>query len=152
MSKFHSGELRSGRVSEAGRIYHLRTSTASKRQLFHDFWIGRIVVCSMRFLHDRGDVDSLAFVVMPNHLHWLVRLNQGRTLDGVMGSLKSYTAHRINQRLERSGAVWQDGYFDRALRAEDDLRAIARYIVANPLRAGLCRRIGDYPLWDAEWL
>jgi hypothetical protein len=28
----------------------------------------------------------------------------------------------------------------------------ARYIVANPLRAGLTRRLGDYPLWDAIWL
>jgi len=29
---------------------------------------------------------------------------------------------------------------------------MARYIVANPLRAGLVERIGDYPLWDATWL
>jgi hypothetical protein len=30
--------------------------------------------------------------------------------------------------------------------------AVARYIVANPLRAGLCRHLGDYPLWDSVWL
>ena len=48
--------------------------------------------------------------------------------------------------------VWQPGYFDRALRAEEDVREVARYIVANPLRASLCQYIGDYPLWDAGWL
>ncbi len=48
--------------------------------------------------------------------------------------------------------VWQKGYHDRAVRREEDLRHIARYIVANPLRAGLVRKVGDYPLWDAIWL
>ena len=43
-------------------------------------------------------------------------------------------------------------HHDRALRRDEDLLAVARYIVANPLRAGLVRRVGDYPLWDAVWL
>jgi hypothetical protein len=38
------------------------------------------------------------------------------------------------------------------LRRQDDVRAVARYIVANPLRAGLVRDIGDYSHWDAVWL
>ena len=46
----------------------------------------------------------------------------------------------------------QDGYHDHALRQEEDLRAVARYIIANPVRAGLVERIGDYPHWDAAWL
>jgi hypothetical protein len=38
------------------------------------------------------------------------------------------------------------------LRKDEDLQTVARYIVANPLRAGLVEKIGDYPLWDAIWL
>jgi len=38
------------------------------------------------------------------------------------------------------------------MRKEEDLQALARYIVANPLRAGLVKRVGDYPHWDAMWL
>jgi hypothetical protein len=48
--------------------------------------------------------------------------------------------------------LWQKGYHDRALRRDEDLQQAARYIVANPLRAGLVKRLGDYPLWDAVWL
>jgi hypothetical protein len=48
--------------------------------------------------------------------------------------------------------MWQKGFHDRAIRREEDLRAVARYIIANPLRAGLVRRVHDYPLWDAIWL
>ena len=38
------------------------------------------------------------------------------------------------------------------VRRDEDLRGLARYIVANPLRAQLVQRIGDYPHWDAMWL
>jgi REP element-mobilizing transposase RayT len=152
-AKPHSRDLRFGRISETGRIYHLRTSTEGGAPLFRDFLLGREVVRCMRFLDQRGDAESLAFVVMPNHLHWLVRLGRSRSLAQMMQSLKRNSARRVNQRLGRSGAaVWQPGFFDRALRAEDDLVAVARYIVANPLRADLCRHLGDYPLWDSVWL
>ena len=148
----HSKDLRKGRVSERGRAYHLRASLAGDRPLFSDFQLGREVVQAMRALHERGAVESLAFVVMPTHLHWLVVLTADLGLNGVMQSVKGAAARRINQRLGRTGGLWQDGYFDRALRYDEDLRAAARYIVGNPLRAGLVRRLGDYPLWDAKWL
>jgi len=48
--------------------------------------------------------------------------------------------------------IWQRGFHDHALRREEDLASAARYIVANPLRAGLCGKIGDYPYWNAQWL
>ncbi len=93
----------------------------------------------------RRSHKTLAFVVMPDHLHWLLELRQ-ESLSRLVGRVKSITAKRIG------GRVWQDGFHDRALRKEEDLRAMARYVVANPLRAGLVERIGDYPHWDAVWL
>ncbi|HEY4530810.1 MAG TPA: hypothetical protein VIG97_10885 [Luteimonas sp.] len=50
------------------------------------------------------------------------------------------------------GGPWQPGFHDRALRAEEDLLAVARYVVANPIRAGLCRGFGAWPYWDAVWI
>jgi putative transposase len=43
-------------------------------------------------------------------------------------------------------------FYDHAVRKDEDVQGIARYIVANPLRAGLVKHIGYYPLWDAIWL
>ncbi len=40
----------------------------------------------------------------------------------------------------------------RSLRKDEDLVHLARYVVANPVRAGLVERLGDYPLWDAQWV
>ena len=89
--------------------------------------------------------DTLCFVLMPDHLHWLLQLREGN-LPFVMQRLKGRTSHALG------GELWQPNYHDHALREEEDVREIARYIVANPLRAGLVRNLADYPLWDAVWL
>lgn len=88
---------------------------------------------------------------MPDHLHWLIALQQGSISD-LMRRIKGRSAKRINALVGHQGKLWQDGFHDRALRREEDVLPAARYIVANPLRAGLVRKIGDYSLWDAVWL
>jgi len=73
-------------------------------------------------------------------------------IERLMQAVKSRSTLSINRALNRKGAFWQTGYHDRAIRDGKDLKPLARYIIANPLRAGLVERIGDYPLWDACWL
>ena len=143
--------LRKGRYSESGRIYLLTAVTHQRQLVFQDWRIGRLLVREFRKARDDGEATSLAWVVMPDHFHWLVELHNG-DLPRLMRITKSRSAHAINKARSCHGTLWQKGYFDRALRREDDLKATARYIVANPLRAGLVERIGDYPLWDAMWL
>lgn len=97
--------------------------------------------------------QTLAFVVMPDHLHWLFSLAGNASLSGVVGNIKRHSARKVNELTDRRGLpVWQRGYHDHALRSEDAVIEVARYLVANPLRAGIARRVGDYPLWDAMWL
>jgi len=96
-------------------------------------------------LQVEGRAETLCYMLMPDHLHWLLVLHQGKLSEAVK-LLKGRTAHAIGQ------PVWQANYFDHAVRQDEDLRKIARYIVANPLRAKLVERIGDYSLWDAVWL
>ena len=106
----------------------------------------------MRREADVGHATTLAFVVMPDHLHWLLTLTGTRSLSTAVSNMKSRAARNTNAVLLRTGPIWQSGYFDRVIRWEEDLVDIARYIVANPLRAKLVASIGEYPLWDAVWL
>jgi REP element-mobilizing transposase RayT len=146
-----SDQLRIGRFSEYERIY-LLTATVEKREpIFANWRVGRVLVDELRSAHVDGLVESLAWVVMPDHVHWLLVLQRG-SLSALMRRVKGRSARRINSALKCSGRVWQDGYHDRALRREEDVLSVARYIVVNPLRAGLVARVGDYPLWDAVWL
>jgi REP element-mobilizing transposase RayT len=151
--KPHSRDLRKGRVSIPGQAYLVTTITAGRVALFADLEMGRVLVGALHHQQQRGSVDSLAYVIMPDHLHWLFTLGAGHSLSQVIGQTKRYSAQRINDMRGTNGrAVWQDGFHDHAIRREEDLRGVARYIIANPVRAGLVARVGDYPLWDACWL
>ncbi|AOE82881.1 transposase [Pseudomonas sp. TCU-HL1] len=145
-------DLLKGRVSRAGQIYHITTTTEGRRPLFRDFHSARIAVAELRRLHEQNVVNSLAWVLMPDHLHWLVQLKGPIGLSTVIKVFKGRSARQLGLHVETAGAVWQAGFHDHAMRYEEDVRQVARYIVANPLRAGLVERIGDYPFWDVCWL
>lgn len=150
MNKPHSRNLRRGRFSEANRIYLVTAATQDRIPYFTDFHIGRLLVYTLR--GEAARAETLAFAVMPDHLHWLLQLCDGYSLSRVVADVKSISARRVNRALNRRGSLWQDGFHDHALRHDEDVAGVARYVVANPLRAGLVKSLGEYPLWDAIWL
>ncbi|UAW99406.1 transposase [Halopseudomonas nanhaiensis] len=137
-----SHRLRRGRVSEPGRIYLITTVTRSRKPVFNDLHAARRVI---RTLANQRKVSTLAFVLMPDHLHWLFALGH-ESLDVTVGRFKSMSARALGR------STWQPGYHDRAVRDEEDCQKLARYVVANPLRAGLADSVGNYAHWDAVWL
>ncbi|MDH5298937.1 MAG: transposase [Desulfobulbaceae bacterium] len=88
--------LRVGRHSGPGLAYLVTTVTADRVPLFGDFGNGRIVVRELARLDSEGMVQSLAFVVMPDHLHWLFVLGETLPLSKVMQYLKGRSAHFLN--------------------------------------------------------
>ena len=144
--------LRKGRFSETGRIYLVTTVTRNRRHVFRDLYAGRILVKALIAEESAGHLESLAYVVMPDHLHWLVQLCDGSDLSACVQRSKSISARELNRYLGLAGKFWQKGFHDRALRRQEDIVDIARYVVANPLRGGLVRSVREYPLWDAVWI
>ena len=143
--------LRRGRVSIPGQIYCLTTATAGRRPLFADFTRARIAIGEMRSLQRRDWLNSLAFVVMPDHVHWLVELGP-LPLEKAIQTFKGRSARQLRASCAVRGPVWQPGFHDRAVRRDESISAAARYIVMNPVRAGLVETPGDYPHWDCAWL
>jgi REP element-mobilizing transposase RayT len=133
-------------------MYHVTTATADRKPTFANLVPGRLIVQSLMRLEESGRATTMAFVIMPDHLHWLFQLTGGSNLSSTVGSLKSQTSNSIGLLMNTPRPVWQRGFYDRALRRNDDVMAVARYIVANPLRAGLVRKIGDYSLWYSIWV
>lgn len=79
----------------------------------------------------------IAWCVMPNHVHVLFSPLREHTLDAILHSWKSYSAHRANALLARTGPFWQREYFDHLVRDQSSLRKITQYIRENPQRANL---------------
>ena len=145
-------QLRVGRCSVRNQIYHVSSATHGRIPVFNNLRHGRVLVNAMRREHERGDVDSLAFVVMPDHFHWLFALTGNRSLSSCVNTVKSFSTRRINEIFDRSGPLWQRGFYDRAIRWDEDVVAAARYIIANPIRAGIVASVKKYPLWDMKWI
>lgn len=71
-------------------------------------------------LHHAGKMYILlAWVIMPNHVHLLLRPLAGKPLDKIIHSLKSFTAHEANKMMNRQGKFWMREYFDRYIRDFD---------------------------------
>ncbi|MDH4074268.1 MAG: transposase [Gammaproteobacteria bacterium] len=144
--------MRVGRFSAVNHVYHVTTCTRDRKPYFRDFIAARAVIHEIRYGDSAGRSETLAFVLMPDHVHWLVRISGTASLSKIVNLMKSFSARRINHLRGRRSPVWQRGFHDHGIRTGEDLAATARYIVANPLRAGLVERAGDYPHWDAIWL
>ncbi|MBM4284652.1 MAG: transposase [Deltaproteobacteria bacterium] len=78
--------------------------------------------------------EFLALVVMPNHVHVLVKPHDGFALQGIVHSWKSFTAYRLQREFGRIRSVWQDEYFDRIVRDEAEFLEKANYIFTNPAK------------------
>ncbi len=87
----------------------------------------------------------VAVVVMPDHVHLLIRPREGYSLPRVMKGMKGVSAKLVNEFRSTAGTFWQDEYHDRILRSEEELNEKARYLLENPVRAGLVKVNERYP-------
>jgi putative transposase len=141
----HGRDLRKGRFSEAGRIYLVTFCCHARAPVFADKALATIVMEEL-VRSDQSDASrTLAFVVMPDHVHWVFQLGPRPRLERVVGQLKGRSAARVNRRRGWFGRLWQAGYHDHAVRKEEDLDGICAYVLHNPVRAGLVARAEDYP-------
>jgi REP element-mobilizing transposase RayT len=78
-----------------------------------------------------------AWCVMPNHVHLVLRVFEGITIDRLFHSWKSYTSNVANRILGREGPFWQREYHDRIIRDEREFADTVAYVVRNPDSVGL---------------
>ncbi len=115
--------------------------------------------------HHGKKYDLLAWCIMPNHVHLLLKpLPKGtppsrrsesvaetagtaafHSLAEILHGLKSYTAHEAGKRGLVSGALWQREYFDRWMRNDEEVEYYRQYIHSNPVKAGLTQTTEEYP-------
>ena len=92
---------------------------------------------------DGSRYELFAGVVMHDHVHVLIKPLEEYPLQDIMHSWKSFTAHKFRRDFGRGAPVWQDEYFDRIVRDEQELLDKAQYILYNPLKTW--PEVEDYP-------
>ena len=141
-------DLRRCRRSIEGQAYLLTAATHRRRPIFASFPEACAVARAIAQSERDEDWAVFAWVIMPDHVHLLVQLKR-RSLDVAMKGFKGRSSRSIGSLGGVSGPVWQPGFHDRALRREESVEDAARYICANPLRAGIVSSLRAYPFWSA---
>ena len=114
-----------------------------------------IVLESLRHFHNRR-YEMFAACVMPDHVHLLIQPwpkdddDKGNTafwpLSELLHSIKSFSAHELNEIENKSGSVWEKERFDRYVRSDRDLKEKFHHILRNPWDSGVAKQNEDY-LW-----
>ena len=86
---------------------------------------------------------------MPNHVHVLIEPFDGYTLESIVHSWKSFTAHKANKILKREGPFWQNDYWDRYIRGPEHFQKAIAYIHNNPVVSKLASHPEDWPYTSA---
>ncbi len=111
--------------------------------------IAQLVADSLHYRHRRVyDLDT--FCIMPTHAHVVFSPLAGgdgkpHSLSSIMQSLKGYTAHKANTILGREGAFWHHESYDHVVRDTEEHERIVKYVLNNPVKAGLVADWQDWP-------
>lgn len=111
----------------------------------------RIVESGLLAMHDER-IQLLAWVVMPNHVHFVARIIEGNDLDVVVHDLKGACARYINREFGRTGSLWAREYFDRFMRNRDHFDHTVQYVHRNPVKVRLCTTPIEYPFSSSRFL
>jgi putative transposase len=126
-------------------------SAINRAHIFRRDLIKRILVDSLNTGRILGHYELFAFVIMPNHIHWIIRCGEGHTPATIVRDYKKATAHLILRQYQmehatdvltflsqaapagQRSAVWQDEYQAKNIFSPGFLREKLQYIHNNPL-------------------
>jgi putative transposase len=136
--------------------YFLTTCTALRRPLFLAPALASDVAGQLLQDAEFFEFAVLAYCLMPDHIHALLEAQSERSdFQVFVKRFKQTTGFAYRQKTKER--LWQVGYHERILRNDEASPSVVRYILENPVRAGLAKAIGEYPfagsgVYDAEAL
>ncbi|MGA9564533.1 MAG: transposase [Candidatus Korobacteraceae bacterium] len=125
--------------------YFITICAHMQRNLFERDEVAELMVATLVKYRDAGEFELHKYVVMPNHIHLLLSLNDQQQLGRVVQLIKGGFSHSLREHGVAFPVVWQQGYYDRRVRGADEFAEFSRYIRQNPVRKGLAEVPEDYP-------
>ena len=131
------------KINAPGVISHITQRASGTELLFHEEDDYLEMLARLKKISQTCEIEPIAFVLMPNHLHLLIRQSQAN-LHEAMRELFSRYARRHNKKYERKGHLFGGAFRQAVCLDESYFIAVSLYIHLNPVRAGLVFQPGDY--------
>ena len=139
------------RYSLVGHAYLVTACCSMRKPIFSNIDFGNVIVDEIKKSDSCKRTLTFAYVVMPDHLHWLFQLQKRNSVSSVVRRIKGSSAYRIIKMREQRGSIWQSGFHDRLIKSEESLETVGNYVIHNPVRAGMVASVHEYPLWHLMW-
>jgi putative transposase len=88
-----------------GKIYFWTATINNWQTLLKENQYKDVIINSLRYLSDRGKIDVFAFIIMPNHIHLIWRINELNGKETPQGSFLKNTAHEFRKMREKEGGL-----------------------------------------------
>jgi putative transposase len=132
------------------RTFFATTKTAIGRSLFQAERNAGLLVDVLRSLLAEGRFKLHDFVIMPDHVHLLLTVDEGVTVEKAMQLVKGRFSYRVKKEFGFVGEVWQRGFSEVQVMGKASFDAYRRYIAENPVKAGLVGSAEEYPYCHAS--
>lgn len=151
--RFHDHRaFRLGRVPQPAQAWRVVVATGGRQPWFSSFHVACEAVRGFRQACARDEAALLAWVLLPDQVHWLLQPGERMPLATAVSRMKATAGAQVNRMLARAGPLWEPAFDCRALGVEEDLRLASRRFVVEALRRDGVQDPGYYPFWDCAWL
>lgn len=140
---------RSARRVADGGVYHILNRGNGQQRVFQKDGDYLAFIELLGQMRERYSIDLLAYCLIPNHFHLLVKVDRGEDLSRGMQWFMTTHVRRYHRHYHSSGHLWQGRYKSFGIEDDDHLLTVARYVEGNPVRAGLVDTAKDWQ-WSSH--
>jgi putative transposase len=153
-----------------GNVFFVTSTVVGFIPVFNNADLTRIFIENLRFYQDRGDFCIIAFVLMPEHFHLIIKVNDKYTVSQIMANFKRMTSRQVSAYLHAAGdqstiallqdaascepacdsRLWKPRFDSLVLTNEETLSQKIEYIHQNPVKRGLVKNAMDWPCSSAR--
>jgi REP element-mobilizing transposase RayT len=132
------------------QLFSITIGTFKRRNLFKDSLIADKIISTLNSGPIAKQTDMFAYCLMPDHLHILISVKNGNLIE-IIGGWKKFSGSLL-RKTGLNGPFWQRGFYDHALRKDEDIVKTTEYMVMNPVRAGLVNQWREYSFSWHKWM
>jgi len=136
-----------------GNFYHIYKRGARQKGIFRGKSNYLYVLGKMGKYCKTFDLTPIAYCLMPNHYHFLIRQNSENPAGLLPQRVFNSYTKAYNKRYQESGTLFEHRYQAKHVRNEKYLLHLCRYIHANPVKDGIVGDLEDWPYSNyLEWI
>ena len=131
------------------KTYYITTSAYMHQNLFQRTETAELLLATILRYRDKGEFLLHEFVIMPNHMHLLITVDDDHSVGRAVQMIKGGFSHDLGKTGPRL-AVWQPSYYEHRVRDDVEYERMRNYIHQNPVRRSLVKAAEDYPYSSAR--